>query len=278
MKLIFSRKGFDSSAGGVASPIVEGRPITLPIPTGMPSRTCYRDLSDPLPELLRDLTRGRIAPAERCHLDPDLDAGVTRAPRQPGWRGSLGQVAAAQAHLDNQRVTVGDVFVFWGLFRPAKRAVDGRWRFVGPREHRIFGWLQIDAVLPLHPDPEAVLETRPWLAGHPHAGRGWPERNTLYVASKRLVLAGETTGLPGFGTLRRGRRLTANGADRVTEWSVPGWLDPTRGGVGMTYHPAARWLGDGRLRATARGQEFVADVTGRSDAIEWLGRLLEDDV
>jgi len=277
MKLIFSRKGFDSSAGRVASPIVDGRPITLPIPTGMPSRTRYRDLSDPLPELVRDLTRGRIGSGDPCHLDPDLDARVTRAPRRRGWRGCLGQVSAAQSHLEHQGVTVGDVFVFWGLFRSAGRAVDGRWRFVGPREHRIFGWLQVDEVLALHPDPEAVLKTRPWLEGHPHVSPGWPEHNTLYVASKRLMLDGETTGLPGFGMLRRGRRLTADGAKRVTEWSVPGWLDPTRGGVGMTYHPAARWLADGRLRAAARGQEFVADVTRRPDALEWLRRLIEED-
>lgn len=44
----------------------------------------------------------------------------------------------------------------------------------------------------------------------------------------------------------------------------------------MSYHPASRWLGHGRLRAAARGQEFVADVTGRADALVWLRRLLEE--
>jgi len=76
--------------------------------------------------------------------------------------------------------------------------------------------------------------------------------------------------------LRHGRRLTADGAERATQWSVPRWLDPTQGGVGMSYHPASRWLGHGRLRAAARGQEFVADVTGRADALVWLRRLLEE--
>ena len=34
MKLILSRKGFDSSAGGIASPILpDGRMISLPIPS-----------------------------------------------------------------------------------------------------------------------------------------------------------------------------------------------------------------------------------------------------
>jgi Nucleotide modification associated domain 3 len=32
MKVVFSRKGFNSSAGGAPSPIIDGRPISLPIP------------------------------------------------------------------------------------------------------------------------------------------------------------------------------------------------------------------------------------------------------
>jgi hypothetical protein len=33
MKIVFSRKGLDSGAGGFPSPIIDGRPISLPIPT-----------------------------------------------------------------------------------------------------------------------------------------------------------------------------------------------------------------------------------------------------
>ncbi|WP_311061003.1 hypothetical protein [Pseudomonas aeruginosa] len=59
MKLIFSRKGFDSSAGGVPSPIVEGRPISFPIPTRMPTPIAFGDLAEPIPTLIEELTRGR---------------------------------------------------------------------------------------------------------------------------------------------------------------------------------------------------------------------------
>jgi hypothetical protein len=34
MKIIFSRKGFDTTFGGVPSPIIHGVPYSLPIPTG----------------------------------------------------------------------------------------------------------------------------------------------------------------------------------------------------------------------------------------------------
>lgn len=56
MKLIFSRKGFDSSAGGVPSPIVEGRPISFPIPTRMPTPIAFGDLAEPIPTLIEELT------------------------------------------------------------------------------------------------------------------------------------------------------------------------------------------------------------------------------
>jgi len=275
VRIIFSRKGFDSSAGGVPSPIVDGHPISLPIPTRMPSRTSYRDLVDPMHSLVEDLTAGRITADAMCHLDPDLNPKITRKPRALGWRGSLGQVGAAQSHLKNCGVGAGDVFVFWGLFRRAELDVSGRWRFVGACEHRIFGWLQVGEVLPMLPDPEAACAIRPWLTGHPHASAGWSKNNTIYVASPRLVLDGLRTKFPGFGTLTYGRRLTGERAEAVTEWHIPSWLDPTQGGTGMTYHPPARWLGEGVVRAAARGQEFVADVGDRRVTRKWLLQLLE---
>lgn len=65
------------------------------------------------------------------------------------------------------------------------------------------------------------------------------------------------------------------GARLPSMWCVPDWLNPCRGGVGMTYHPANRWSADGGLRAASRGQEFIADIEGRVDAAVWLIRLFE---
>lgn len=111
MRIIFSRKGFDSSYGGCPSPLVGGRPLSLPIPVTSRSRTTFGHLPDPLPSLVPDLTRGRLTPDSLCHLDPDLVADTLQN-RQPGWRGSLGQVAQSQRHLENQGVGPGDLFVF----------------------------------------------------------------------------------------------------------------------------------------------------------------------
>lgn len=277
MRIIFSRKGFDSSAGGVPSPLIDGQlPMSLPIPTRMPSTTCFGDLASPIPSIVEDLTRGKVTRESPCHLDPDLAAEATRAKRLPGWRGSLGQVSSAQSHLDNRGVSEGDVFLFWGLFAPARRDANNCWTHFGPREHRIFGWLQVGEILRVPSEPESLLDERPWLRGHPHIAAGWPANNTVYVAAKHLNLPGKRARRAGFGTLERGVRLTAHDSSLASVWAVPAWLNPAEGGVGMTYHPNDRWS-EGRVRAAARGQEFVAEIGDRSDALEWLLAVLRNE-
>lgn len=220
------------------------------------------------------LTRGRVSAESPCHLDPDLDAGSLM--RTPGWRGALGQVSAAQSHLSNNHVGLGDVFLFWGLFRRAIRGQSGSWKFTGISEHRLFGWLQVGEVLELGVHPQSVLKDRPWLKDHPHIATGWPMNNTVYVARERLLLPGCNVPISGYGVLHRGVRLTASGSTQPSLWSVPAWLDPNHGGCGMTYHPVERWNSDGTVRSAARGQEFVADVGDRVDAINWMIQALQE--
>jgi len=274
VRIIFSRKGFDSSAGGVPSPIIDGRPHSLPIPTRMPTVTRFRDLGNGTAALVNDLTNGKLSSDQPCHLDPDLDAGAL--PRPPGWRGALGQVSAAQSHLANHGAGSGDVFLFWGLFRPAVRSSAGRWTYTGPREHRIFGWLQVDEVLPVGSDPGSTLDHHPWLAGHPHLVGRWPANNTVYVARERLALPGIETPLAGWGLMSRGYRLTAAASPQPSTWTVPDWLHPDHGGTGLTYHRSSSWRDSTTLQTAARGQEFIADVGQRRDALTWLRQLLQD--
>ncbi|MGY6552563.1 MAG: Nmad3 family putative nucleotide modification protein [Erythrobacter sp.] len=270
MKVVFSRKGVDSAAGKCASALIDGRPLSLPIPTHEPSPTTYGDLHPELAALAHDLSGGRLAAHQTCHLDPDLDHAAL-AQRPPGWRGALGQASAALGHLENQGIGPGDLFLFWGLYRPVCREM-GRWRYCGPRQHAVFGWLHIGEVCRIAGSGDDTLRNHPWLRDHPHVRGGWTKPNAVYLASEGFTLDGRR--FAGSGQFARAFTLSAPGSALPSIWQVPKWLDPLAGGVGMTYHPAARWLGDGRLKSAARGQEFVADISGRQDAARWIGDLI----
>jgi hypothetical protein len=237
----------------------------------MPTPTNFGSLGNGIAEVVYDLSRGKIIADAPCHLDPDLDG--TSIPRKIGWRGALGQVGAAQGHLANQGVREGDLFLFWGLFRPVRLAA--RWEYSGPAEHRIFGWLQVGEVLVTGSDPAMTLKRFPWLHSHPHARSGWSPSNTLYVAGQELQIDGKPWGVPGWGLYQRGLRLTAPAATGPSQWNVPRWLNPKIGGVGMTFHPDTRWNESGTCIAASRGQEFVATIGDRADARKWISNLME---
>lgn len=285
MRVIFSRKGVDTAAGRCASALIGDRPVSLPIPTTYPTPTTYGQLSPELSSLCRDLSGGMLAGDVPCHLDPDLDPAALPGDRPEGWRGALGQVGAALGHLNNQGVGPGDLFLFWGLYRPVTEA-DGHWGYVGPQHHAIhamFGWLHIENVCPVNNDGADLLRQYPWLVSHPHATVGvpdqavvWPAANVVYVASEKFSIAGHE--FPGSGVFRKAFRLTAENQNQTSIWSIPAWLDVNAGGVGLTYHPAngGRWLDNGMLHSAAPGQEFVADINGRNDAETWIATLLEN--
>ena len=280
MKLVISRKGFDSGCGGVPSPIgPNGELVSLPIDGG--SRLRYTDLGSslgPMNRLVKDLTGGKFGGSEVAHLDPDLDPGAR--PRKPGWKAALGQVGAAQSHLEGQGVGVGDVMLYFGWFRPVVE-VDGKWKFKPGAEaiHSLFGYLQIGESLRVggRPDTGAILAERPWLDEHPHVRGMRSDNNTIHVASDELILDGRRTGLPGaghFGTFHPDLRLTAPGAAKSL-WQVPEWLCPTTGGTGLSYHGSAeRWsvdaAGNTLLQTVAKGQEFVADCANHPQALDWI--------
>jgi hypothetical protein len=138
MKLILSRKGFDSSSGGVPSPIFpDGTMISLPIPDKA-STIAYKDIAGnacvSVGELVQDLA-GR-PPKHRAHLDPDLS--VRSIPRADGWKPLFGQESAAESHLENQGVGPGDIFLFFGLFRRVQKSHGGCQSTPTPQTAQVF--------------------------------------------------------------------------------------------------------------------------------------------
>src|SRR5579864_4299367 len=111
MKLILSRKGFDSTKanGGCPSPILDDLLCSLPIPDKASARP-YRKISwfngSSIAQMVEDLTGGLYSREDCAHLDPDLRRDAIE--RATGWRPIFGQADKAQSHLRNQEVGPGE--------------------------------------------------------------------------------------------------------------------------------------------------------------------------
>lgn len=238
MRIILSRKGFDSTSGGGPSPIVGGWPLSLPIPAAEHSRTTYGALG--LGEHAARASRGRFGADDLCHHDPMFLADGTCL---------FGQCGAAQTHLANRGVGGGDVFLFFGLFREES---------AGEPHHRIFGYLEVERRIDLA-SCDAVTLAGLRDQGHPHAIAMHGRNDAIYSGRGK-----EAGGAPHL------LRLTVPGGP-PSLWRRPAWL---RCG-GLSYHDRVdRWLPGGRLRAVSRGQEFVAEIGRRKAPREWLARVI----
>lgn len=211
MKIILSRKGFDSGSGGTPSPIFpDGQMLSLPIPDKQ-SRIRYQDIrwqEYDLGTIVSDLTGGRIPPSYFAHLDPDLNR--ESLPRHTEWRPLFGQTGAAQGHLGKNSVQAGDLFLFFGLFRNVIEAGETlQWDRRSRPRHVLWGWLQIEKVVDLSSCDRSEYD---WAAYHPHFHWNSDKNNTLYVAQRRLAIPGVTA--MGAGVFQRFReRLVLSAPD-----------------------------------------------------------------
>jgi hypothetical protein len=286
MKIILSRKGFDSSEGKVASPIFpSGELCSLPIPepavnvhTKRYREITFGNLS--LGTIIHNLTQGEITGDAMAHLDPDLN--VDSIARQANWKPVFGQSGAAERHLQNYDVKEGDVFVFYGWFRRVEQCA-GVYRYVrgAPDLHVIFGWLQIERRIAV----DNTVEIPSWALYHPHCN---PQRtkkkdsdlDSIYIATDDLKLLNITINKPGGGVFHQlspALCLTAPGKSRSI-WRLPGWFYSEAEKAGLSYHrDLRRWTpeeGHVLLRSVGRGQEFVLDCEEHPEAVHWLSTLL----
>lgn len=283
LKIIFSRKGFDSSAGGQPSPIFsDGRMVSLPIPDQM-SPIRYTDIrwqEYNLGELVSQLTDGRIASDHPAHLDPDIT--YESLERRTEWRAIFGQTGSAQGHLERQDIRSGDLFLFFGLFRAAVESSGiPRQDTRSPRCHVIWGWLQIEEILKVDQCDRSHYS---WAKYHPHFHRKPDPKNTLYVGRSSLSLPGlisrEFPGAGVFSHFTERLMLTAPDVNTPSTWKLPPWFCPKEGQFPLTYHSnPARWKTRKDctiVNTVGRGQEFILDTAGFPEAIEWLKTILSE--
>lgn len=264
MKIIFSRKGFDSSYGGGASPIMPNDDlVSLPIPAAdneegvMYSDVHYQDRN--YLELMQDL-QVKLPDNGLCHLDPDLIREAR--PRLSGWHGAFGQQGAAQSHLQNEGVGVGDLFLFFGSFKRTR--MDEPLRFEKDHvRHVIFGYLKIGAVLRPHQDPvDACYNSHPHLQNKER----YQKQNALYVARSEA----------DYGTFKYSDELvlTKKGYPKSI-WSLPNFFTPN-GEKKFSRHADKKFdLHDDHvmLQTVGIGQDFV--IGNNAEAAAWAMDLVE---
>lgn len=257
MKVILSRKGFDSENGGYPSPILpNGQMISLPIPdqtdniryldvkTG--ELTYYDLMKDLNPRIMSGNKWLDIDEDTRCHLDPDIYKQAIG--REPNWRPLFGQIDAAQGHLRNQKVSKDDLFLFFGWFRRTKYD-DGKLVF-DPSErdlHAIFGYFQIDKIT----KADHKFDAPKWMKYHPHANeeRKSKNTNTIYIARDHLSW---NEAIPGAGRFMFNDKLvlTKKGLSR-SKWDLPDCFKEAE----ISYHKHP-WK-DEYFKSADKGQEFV---------------------
>lgn len=216
MRVILSRKGFDSANGGIVSAIMpDGTLLSFPIPSN--DADTYDRLFHqgvPFSKILGDL--GYKGPMT-CHVDPDLD--TTRRNQKPAeWKPIFGQIDAASGYLKKTvGIKVGDVILFFGNFHWVE-CVDGKYRYVKKTGNFykdndlqcIWGYMQVGQIIT---DPEEQKKYR-W---HPHAVEYRTENgtNVMFVAADHLSFAPD---MPGAGLLpfSEHRVLTAYSCNKAT--------------------------------------------------------------
>lgn len=215
MKIILSRKGFDSANGGIVSPIFEdGTMISFPIPSD--DIDTYDSLhynGTRYSQILRDL---RYKGGDHCHVDPDLDQ-ERRVEKIDGWFPAFGQWNAAATYLRNFGVIPGDIFLFFGNFRfvTCKNGVYRYSRdrgdfYKGKDLQVIWGYLQVGEIISA---PEKQKEV--WW--HPHSSDERIDNctNVIFKASEKLSF---DESKPGAGLLHfdKKRVLTLEGCTKAT--------------------------------------------------------------
>ena len=297
-KIIISRKGFDSGSGGCPSPILpDGRLRSLPIPEHKENEKKCRDgfaysgiypnheyTTGDIIKSLHSLGKTRTEAGEVAHLDPDIDKeSLPDEWRKPGWRGVFGQSDAALGHLENQKISPGDLFLFFGLFRETAGDTQTlKFDESKPEKHVIWGWLQVANITRL---PKNENELPDWCKYHPHVKNqaiyeNEKKKNAVYIAEEKLMGIPGLERVPGYGVFPQFRETLQLSKENENKsvWQLPSWFRD----VDFTYHGNdKRWSDNNKdgdsvqLETVGRGQEFVADIKDKegkdwSEVMKWL--------
>jgi hypothetical protein len=216
MKIILSRKGFDSANGGIVSPIMEdGTMLSFPIPSK--DKDSYDDLiycDQPYSRILKDL---KYKDGFNCHVDPDLSEDRRKA-KIDSWCPIFGQINSSATYLmNNVDVKVGDLFLFFGNYHKVRYA-DGKYQYIKKTGdfysdcdlQVIWGYMQVGEII-------TIPEEQRKYSWHPHSSEKRVENitNVMFKASDKLSFNENMSGA-GLLAFREDRVLTAKNCNKAT--------------------------------------------------------------
>ncbi|HBZ41630.1 MAG: hypothetical protein A2Y20_04075 [Firmicutes bacterium GWF2_51_9] len=190
---------------------------------------------------------------EKCHLDPDIYDNILEK-RPDDWEACFGQEEAALTHLMNQKVKVGDVFLFFGWFIEVENVGSGyKYKRGASDKHVIFGYFQISGI---HDTSDEIAKYH-W---HPHSTTRPSKPNAIFTALEFLL----DTKLPGYGTFTYSEDLdlTRKGYSR-SKWELPDCIKCKT----ISYHNEFSQKKD-YFQSAMIGQEFVLDAD--QNIAQWL--------
>ena len=282
MKIILSRKGFDSSVGEIPSVILpDGRLFSFPIPDKS-ANIRYSDIKSPIPEydnlykLIKDLYPGKRKFDENytCHLDPDLNHEAII--REPGWKPLFGQEGIPLRHLQKEKVGKDDLFLFFGWFRQTE-IVDGKIRYdkYSSGIHVIYGYFFVEGEININNPGDKLKQ---WMLYHPHISRS-KSPNSIYTSQETATFNGLT--MPGVGILsfKNSLVLTKPNQNKRSLWKLPLAFYPfNKKRTPLTSHDNInRWKlfnDHAELQSVYRGQEFVLSLDEYPELMEWVSGII----
>ena len=274
MRIVLSRKGFDSTAGGGPSPVLEDKTmLSLPIPEIGGEGHTPKNLAEAnwhryddlilRPEIKKYCKNPRKREQKKhkhCHLDPDIRPELWK--KQPDdWQAAFGQCGAAGGHLKNE-LDLNNIeqenilFLFFGLFRQWKNN-----KFIGNPFHAIWGYMLCDKVI------TDIKEMEKKFPCHPHAKLINATNNLLFSAQKGC-----------YGTFKYSERLVLTDLDlqktAKTKWKIDAlpWFEYLKDGtVTMSYHKGECFPeGEDYFQACqGYGQEFVVSSSVDDSEVNW---------
>ncbi len=279
MKVILSRKGFDSGSGGHPSPILpDGKLLSLPVPRDgrIKYSEIYADGNKTYYEVMQHLYKDKkiklkkekfeLTQETTCHLDPDLKRNTRK--RLPGWNPLFGQHGGDLTHLFNYGVDKGDIFLFFGLFKKTHDVGDSLEFIRGEKKiHCIWGYLEVGD---FH-DVNNPKRRPKWMDYHPHLHPPMvsDEHNCIFEAIKNLSF---NKRLKGAGVFKYSDSLVLTKPGLSTsKWQLPEFFKD----VNVSYHTNSEkygWKGD-HFQSAARGQEFVIEENPK--VTNWAKEIIE---